>query len=210
MIRRVLRGFAVPVLLLPCAAVIVLWAWSYRTGVMVNWRNAEAVPGQPKLLMIDMRSVVASRGYVAVQVTSVFSGYVDPQRAAADLAAAAAERPKLSTFPPTSVNFAGYRVTHFGVGRYAWRFQGGMVFERWVLLPCWALLVASAAPVGLGRLAAWRRRRRTRRRLDAGQCVRCGYDLRGSPGERCPECGQHPGANVAQQPATASVGNATG
>src|SRR5580700_7758427 len=34
-------------------------------------------------------------------------------------------------------------------------------------------------------------RRRNLQRLYAGQCVGCGYDLRGSPG-RCPECGMVP------------------
>jgi uncharacterized paraquat-inducible protein A len=34
-------------------------------------------------------------------------------------------------------------------------------------------------------------RRRLWRRFYAGQCVGCGYDLRGSPG-RCPECGMVP------------------
>jgi hypothetical protein len=36
-------------------------------------------------------------------------------------------------------------------------------------------------------LVFWVRRRRWRR---AGCCRECGYDLRGSPGPRCPECGR--------------------
>jgi hypothetical protein len=33
------------------------------------------------------------------------------------------------------------------------------------------------------------RRQLRRRRVREGRCLRCGYDLRGSPGPRCPECG---------------------
>jgi hypothetical protein len=36
-------------------------------------------------------------------------------------------------------------------------------------------------------LTGWRRARR----LDNGQCLRCGYDLHGHAAEGCPECGWH-------------------
>jgi hypothetical protein len=53
------------------------------------------------------------------------------------------------------------------------------------------MMVAAYVPVAcLTAASRWcrERRRLCRNRRAAGHCVRCGYDLRGSPA-RCPECG---------------------
>ena len=59
---------------------------------------------------------------------------------------------------------------------------------RMIVFPGWL------PPIVLGLLPAWwfprlRRARRARRRLAAGLCVQCAYDLRGNPTGVCPECG---------------------
>ena len=57
-----------------------------------------------------------------------------------------------------------------------------------VALPWWYLLLLGVAPPLVRGWRRWSPLRRADRWRLAGQCARCGYDLRATPG-RCPECG---------------------
>jgi hypothetical protein len=83
------------------------------------------------------------------------------------------------------------------LGFVAWIIAGGVaagIFHAYLTLDGWSLSLALVLILMLGfSVAGWRsvkRHVRTLRleRVFAGQCLRCGYDLRINPG-RCPECG---------------------
>jgi hypothetical protein len=70
----------------------------------------------------------------------------------------------------------------------AWRFADPAIRSdnRRVRLPHWLLaLICGALPFTFLTLSTCRA---VRRRAAAGECPKCGYDLRATP-ERCPECG---------------------
>jgi hypothetical protein len=82
---------------------------------------------------------------------------------------------------PEGVNFAGFHASH--------RRRGGLSTYD-VRIPTWfAIVLAAVLPVGW--VLTERRRRLAARRVRAGLCRSCGYDLRATP-ERCPECGVVP------------------
>jgi hypothetical protein len=87
------------------------------------------------------------------------------------------EKP-LRGFDLAGVRFGGL----WGPGSVLWN----------LAVPYW-MLTAAAGVLPLIRLNVYRRRRLRVRRLRAGLCPACGYDLRATPG-RCPECGATPGA----------------
>ena len=79
----------------------------------------------------------------------------------------------------------GYYESRTEAGDGAWRY-GGRRYRSWIV-PYWLLATVFAPPAAAGVVGAWRAIRARRHRAP-GLCMRCGYDLRGTP-QRCPECG---------------------
>jgi hypothetical protein len=66
-------------------------------------------------------------------------------------------------------------------------FGRGSPVQAWVRLPLWLPVLLAAGLASISVRASWREFRRGR--SAAGRCRSCGYDLRGSEGKSCPECG---------------------
>lgn len=118
------------------------------------------------------------------------SGQVDPSRAEALRALRQVEQ-LLGQASLESFAARLWSTSLLGQGTLAGRIDvppwyRGVYVQRWlavaVLAGCTLLLVL---PASAAALATLRRRARTRR----GHCAACGYNLCGSPGPLCPECG---------------------
>jgi hypothetical protein len=194
-IRRLFTPLSAASLLL-CVATVVLWVRSYWAadwlcyedtsadrGRWVNWTASSSLGGLCASLDIvdvppaardayerDARSPFARPGWSMVSQ---------------------GPRVQYGGRPPSLLDrlrTCGGSFTSATIAKYPCRLTYGIVS-----VPHWGPALA-AAPLPLARYA---RRRRTRRRREAGLCPACGYDLRATP-DRCPECGAVPAVKGAR------------
>jgi hypothetical protein len=174
--------------LLLCVATVALWVRSYIRADFVWWHDYLSDDGQS---LRHRHSTVASGngGVWLLRQTITLSGADYATSASAVRAAYPPGNPSLRWDPSRNLNqlrpdpgaWSGFQHTTFIQNA-----PGAPSQQRTIRVPFWAFAAATAAPP-LWRVALFRRHQR-RRRLAAGLCPRCGYDLRATP-ERCPECG---------------------
>jgi hypothetical protein len=161
MTRRLLNLLTI-LSLLWCVAAVVLWVRSHAGPDYVDYVS----PNRWALTVIS--------GHGTVDVLVIPDWRQDPEF-------------RRGRYGPSVYYGTRYSKRSLGFGTdVQWPEYGG----RYVNVPHWFIVSCTAAPAALGARAAWRRTRR-RRRLAAGRCAACGYDLRATPG-RCPECGAVP------------------
>jgi hypothetical protein len=152
--------------LLLCVAAVVLWARSGRGGDCFS--RGKVLTSGSDGVRISVCQARWTRGRIRLLGGDVFY-YPNPAAA------------------PVAGRSAHWDWARLGPGdSCCWDDSGG------VALPAWLPAAIFAAPV-LARVPGFALRRRRRR---SGQCLRCGYDLRATPG-RCPECGAGAGDTIA-------------
>jgi hypothetical protein len=163
-------GTALPLLL--CAATCAAWVRSYA-ALDYLWLNRPADKSVAAAAWWDY-----GRFVVAVQP--------DPRRAVIRPGEGRIRRVEVGTVhPPTAdrPSWPWFRTEGGDTTRH--EFAGFLVqvtpgFLWLFTVPCWAVVLATAAAPAV-RVLRLRRRR-------SGLCASCGYDLRATPA-RCPECG---------------------
>lgn len=93
----------------------------------------------------------------------------------------------INTHPMPDPWGAGDYFDHLGL-YFGWYIHWGSKY-LYLIIPYW-VLVAGFGLMPLHWIWFWRRKvRRQKKRIAAGCCEQCGYDLRASK-DRCPECGR--------------------
>jgi len=166
-VRRLLNVVSVLSLLL-CLAAVALWVRSY--SYMESWAVQSPAAGTAwgasrGQVMFERTHAIAPHGYTA------WDG-VSARRRSLPI--------DLSTLRPPAGLVTDVRALGF---RYA-TVRKPDETRRFVLVPYWAVVaVLLVLPARRARLLV-----RGWRRVPAGCCRRCGYDLRATP-DKCPECG---------------------
>ena len=185
--RRHLFTLVSAVSLLLCAAVIMMWARSYRVVDVVGRDGAESPGGWQR------------GGFVSSGV-----GVISVQWWLRQNDARGTRGPPVSGWgheawavrpgAPPAAGPPWHGFTYEAAGSDSARPASDgrpvpkrMTYSHAVTVPHWFVLLLAIAPPALW-LRRATRRRQANARLRQNRCPACGYDLRASP-ERCPECG---------------------
>ena len=200
--RRRLLNLLTALSLVLCVAVCVLWVRSH-------WRADHFQYGRvqfPGLRMTeDGYNATSARG--GLSLSWGHRQYAFPSVAEADQVRSRIGRAEgRFHFEARTLSWMQYAGGFYelGGGRlhvgFGWRSfdsvstSGGrpLVERGWQAVLPWPALALLMAMLPLSRLWLFSRRARRRRRVGAGLCPSCGYDLRATP-DCCPECGHQPG-----------------
>ena len=171
-VRRRTFSLLTALCLVPCLAVVGLWPRSYRVTDFIGWSDDGRFVGA-----LSMHGLIRLEygSYPAGAPGWSYVSYATPGGAEPGLWGEVRARDRGGGWlRPVGIAYATVDYVADGSRR-----------RRALYLPHWLFAaVAALAP-------AWRLRHalRSRRRLAAGRCPACGYDLTGNTSGVCPECG---------------------
>jgi hypothetical protein len=193
-LSRIAGFIAAAVCLALCVVLICFWVRSYFTADVIHFQpvaapeeNASPLEGRPNRWHYQYH-IASARGRVQVVRRNLgigdetLSGITHPPPAGGVIS--------LNKIDPaaTSWQLAGVEYHH-----NQRLYRGPRPVQSWlwgfltITVPYWLLTLLTAMPPAILFLKFIRGRKR-RRRIAAGLCARCGYDMRAS-GLTCPECG---------------------
>jgi hypothetical protein len=180
--------------LLLCVAVVALWVRNWElagpAGEPARWQGALQLKA-PNMRAADQPARVNDLvGYAIDDLEGPGIVAERVQRVGSDGTIALPYLPRMKVVGLTAAEidaaiFEAYRRVH----DYPDRFRVTVATGDWrvsyrLLVLVLAVLPAARLPTAASAVS----RRQQKRRLTAGLCARCGYDVRASP-SRCPECG---------------------
>lgn len=181
--KRRLRSLVVAISLLLSIAATALWVRSYwRADCVTAWNTRGHV------------SAEARAGHLSVEVDNMYGNGFAVCRfsdGVGNIGSARQLMRRLSTWHVLDFYYwkdmrPGQNISLFNeLTDRGLRTPAGLCRRDTLYVPFWFIVPLLAAPG----LILWWKDSVPRRRRARGQCVGCGYDLRGSPG-RCPECGR--------------------